>query len=87
MVLVQSPELWELWETRSVSGEFSKGCGNGGKMLLIFPPFPQPGSFHSSFVMGLTSEYVFYLLFEGQRDCLLSVARSSRHTVLKYVPL
>jgi hypothetical protein len=39
-VSVQSPELWELWETRSVSGEFSKGCGKEGKWFLIFPPFP-----------------------------------------------
>jgi hypothetical protein len=49
-LLNSQQELWELWETRSVfGGEFSKLCGkvgeNGG---LVFPTFPQSGSFHSS---------------------------------------
>jgi hypothetical protein len=31
----QSQPLWELWETRSAfGGEFSKRCGNGGKIVV-----------------------------------------------------
>ena len=29
-------KLWELWESRSVSGDFSKRCGNGGKIVFDF---------------------------------------------------
>src|SRR5436853_7279732 len=52
------------WETRSAfCGEFSKRCGNGGKLLWLFdfPAFPQRVSFHRPFFLSFLLLFSFFV--------------------------